>query len=287
MLKSDDKTRFVNKTNAEFSLLLVDDEDNIRRAVQRVLRREGYVILQAASGAQGLELLEANPAIGVILSDQRMPEMTGIEFLSQARKIRPDTVRMVLSGYTDLTTVTDAINQGEIYKFLIKPWEDELLRANVKDAFEHYKLRFENERLTQELRQINAKLERRVEQKTRDALMSVHALQISQQVLEQLPLEVVGIDEHGLVVVVNHLASLRLASGAHNLLGQLADDVMPKEIMAQVERCFSCEGNENEITTQSVDIRLANTTLQVHCTRLGHNSLAQGVIVVMVPKNEN
>ena len=119
------------------TLLLVDDEENIRRSLVRVLRRDGYHILQAAGGQEGLTILQEHPDVGVIISDQRMPEMTGTEFLSRVREACPDTVRIVLSGYTDLNTVTDAINEGAVYKFLTKPWEDDLLRANVEEAFRY------------------------------------------------------------------------------------------------------------------------------------------------------
>lgn len=260
------------------TLLLVDDEDNIRRALTRVLRRDGYTILQADSGTQGLELLAANPDTGVIVSDQRMPGMTGIEFFSHVCQLRPDTVRMVLSGYTDLKTVTEAINQGEIYKFLSKPWEDELLRANIREAFEHYELRFENERLARELQQINSELEQRVEQKTREALMNVHALQISQDVLEHLPAAVLGIDEEGLLVVANHQADTRLAQKDCSLIGKAASEVLPRLLYTQVEHIQKGE------VPAPIDIQLGNTTLHVHCERMERASLAKGVIVVMVPK---
>ncbi|VAW98100.1 diguanylate cyclase/phosphodiesterase (GGDEF & EAL domains) with PAS/PAC sensor(s) [hydrothermal vent metagenome] len=262
---------------AERTLLLVDDEDNIRRSLIRVLRRDGYTILQADSGAQGLQLLQENPNTGVILSDQRMPAMTGIEFLSQAREIRPDTVRMVLSGYTDLKTVTEAINQGEIYKFLTKPWEDELLRSNVIDAFEHYELRFENERLARELQQINIELEQRVEQKTREILLNVHALTISQEVLEHLPATVLGIDEDGLVVVANHQAEMLLLHQDSSLIGLQANDILPEVVCEQIKR------NLNNDATESIDITLGDFRLHVHCGRMGQSSQAQGVIVVIMP----
>lgn len=105
----------------ERNLLLVDDEENITRSLLRLLRQDKYKIFTADCGKQGLEILKSNE-IGVILSDQRMPEMNGTEFLSQVSKLYPDTIRMVLSGYTDLQTVTNAINEGKIYKFLTKPW---------------------------------------------------------------------------------------------------------------------------------------------------------------------
>jgi len=119
---------------AEQTLLLLDDEQNILKALARVLRREGYRILTATSAKDAFALL-ATHDVQVILSDQRMPEMNGTEFLSRVKEIYPDTVRLVLSGYTDLNSVTDAINRGAIYKFLTKPWDDDQLRLDIAQAF--------------------------------------------------------------------------------------------------------------------------------------------------------
>jgi len=119
------------------TLLLVDDEANILSALKRVLRRDGYEILTAGSAREGLDLLSTH-RVQVILSDQRMPEMNGTEFLSRVRDLYPDTVRMVLSGYTELNSITEAINRGAIYKFLTKPWDDEALRIDVREAFRHH-----------------------------------------------------------------------------------------------------------------------------------------------------
>jgi len=143
----------------ERTILLVDDEENILRSLERLLRRDGYRILKAAGGEAGLELLKEH-TVGVIVSDQRMPGMTGVEFLSQVKELYPQTVRIVLSGYTELKSVTDAINKGAIYKFLTKPWEDDLLRHNIEEAFAHYELAHENERLAQELAQAKNELAR-------------------------------------------------------------------------------------------------------------------------------
>ncbi|NMG14738.1 EAL domain-containing protein [Aromatoleum bremense] len=116
------------------TLLLVDDEPNVMAALRRQLRTEGYRILIANSAREGLELLALN-TVQVILCDQRMPEMTGTEFFFRVKQLHPDTVRIILSGYTELQSVTDAINQGAIYKFLTKPWDDEALRETVRQAF--------------------------------------------------------------------------------------------------------------------------------------------------------
>ncbi len=122
----------------QLTLLLVDDEPSILNALKRLLRREGYRILCAESGAQGLELLATN-SVQVIVSDQRMPTMTGTEFLSRVKDLYPDTLRLVLSGYSELNTLTDAINKGAIYRFLSKPWDDEKLKQEVQQAFRHYR----------------------------------------------------------------------------------------------------------------------------------------------------
>lgn len=134
----------------ERTLLLVDDEEDITSALVRLLRGEGYKILCASSGKEGLESLAKNQ-VGVILSDHRMPEMTGVEFLSQVKELYPKTMRMVLSGYADLDSVTDAINRGAVYKFLNKPWDNESLRNSVREAFRRYELVQEEERLAREI----------------------------------------------------------------------------------------------------------------------------------------
>ena len=119
------------------TLLLVDDEFGIRAALMRMLRRDGYRILGAASGEEALQLLAVNK-VQVIISDQRMPGMSGTDFLNIVKQLYPDTVRIILSGYSDLTVVTDSVNRGAVFKFLTKPWDDELLREQVRDAFRRY-----------------------------------------------------------------------------------------------------------------------------------------------------
>ena len=96
--------------------------------------------LAANGGAEGLELL-ATQEVGVVISDARMPEMDGAEFLGRVRGLHPDTIRIMLSGYTDLEAVTSAVNHGELFRFLAKPWDDAELIETVRDAFRHYEIR--------------------------------------------------------------------------------------------------------------------------------------------------
>lgn len=124
----------------EHTLLLVDDEPDILAALKRILRREGYQILTATSAEEGMELL-ATHKIGVVISDQRMPNMTGSEFLAKVRVMYPDTIRIILSGHADLKMITEVANHGEIYKFLGKPWDNAVLLETLREAFRYYEAR--------------------------------------------------------------------------------------------------------------------------------------------------
>lgn len=124
----------MNKT-----LLLVDDEAFILQSLRRLFRSEGYALLTATSGEEALSLLAEND-VQVILSDQRMPGMTGVEFLTRAREMYPDSVRMVLSGYADIEAITAAVNAGNVHNFLFKPWDNERLLAVVRQAFTDFVL---------------------------------------------------------------------------------------------------------------------------------------------------
>jgi DNA-binding NtrC family response regulator len=106
-------------------------------ALHRLFRRDGYRVLTAGSPAEGFELL-ALYHVHVILCDQRMPVMSGTEFLSKVKEMYPDTIRIILSGDTGVEAVLDSINRGAIYRFYTKPWDDMTLRDNIRLAFRHY-----------------------------------------------------------------------------------------------------------------------------------------------------
>lgn len=136
-------------------VLLVDDEENIVRSIARLLMGADIdlEVLTANSGARGLEVIEANPDVALILADQRMPGMNGAEFLQKARERVPDAVRMVLTGYADMAATMDAINKGGTWRYLTKPWDDEVLLGNILEGVAQY-------RLVQENRELNALVER-------------------------------------------------------------------------------------------------------------------------------
>ena len=262
------------------TLLLVDDEENITSALLRLLRRDGYHILRANSGMEGLELL-ANNKVGVIISDQRMPGMSGTEFLTRVRELYPDTVRIVLSGYTELNSVTDAINRGAVYKFLTKPWEDELLRANVEEAFQRHEMKIENARLTRELRaandelrRSNQELEQRVELKTREIVRNLNVLRVSQEVLEHLPVAVIGIGDDGWIAIANQLAH-RLFSTSGPLLGEAASTIIPADVLDWM--MVGVHAQHDSAKTYVINGR----EVGCWCRSMGEFSRSSGVLLVI------
>ena len=139
-----------------YKILIVDDEPANLRLLERLFRRE-YQIVAATSGAEALEMLQTHD-VAVIISDQRMPGMTGIEFLKRAAEMRPHTVRIILTGYTDVNSLVEAINSGVVYKYVTKPWVNEDLQQTVVRAIEHYEtiksqyqLKLHNQRLNEQL----------------------------------------------------------------------------------------------------------------------------------------
>lgn len=156
------------------TLLFVDDEKNVLSALERVFRRERYTILTAAAGREALKLLESG-SVDLVLSDHGMPEMSGVELLSRVKEKFPDVMRIILTGQSDTQMMVSAINHGEIFRFVHKPWDDEDLKAVVRAALEQYDLVRENrslQNLTREqnekLRRINSELEIRVQERTRE-----------------------------------------------------------------------------------------------------------------------
>jgi diguanylate cyclase len=118
------------------TLLIVDDETNVIASLVRLLRNDGYRILTAHNAQQAFDIL-ALDAVHVIISDHRMPVMTGAEFLGKVKTLYPDTVRILFSGYVEIDALTDAVNRGAVFRFLLKPWNDDMLRESIREAF-HY-----------------------------------------------------------------------------------------------------------------------------------------------------
>ena len=137
------------------AILFVDDEENILSALVRLFRKEDYEIVTAASGLDALKIMEEKD-VSLVVSDNRMPGMSGIDLLARAREISPDTMRIMLTGYSDLEAAISAINKGEVYRFITKPWNDEELKFTVRQSLEHRGLVLRNRTLTKTVKMQSA-----------------------------------------------------------------------------------------------------------------------------------
>jgi len=164
----------VDDANTQAVVLFVDDEPSILSALRRLFRPNGYRVLLAESGPAALAMLELEP-VDLVVSDMRMPEMDGAQFLERVRQRWPEMVRILLTGYADISSTIAAINRGEIHRYISKPWDDQDILLAVRDGLKHRRLEQENRALLQltqrqnaELLALNASLEGRVKARTQE-----------------------------------------------------------------------------------------------------------------------
>lgn len=213
------------------TLLCVDDESNILSALKRLFRPAGYRVLIANGGAEGLELLAQEGAEGrevdLVISDMRMPEMDGARFLTQVRERWPDITRILLTGYADMESTVAAINEGQIYRYIAKPWNDGEVLLTVRDALERRFLAREKLRLealtrqqNEELKALNASLEDKVKARTAELAQAHERLKRSFMTSIQVFANLVELREGQMA---GH--SRRVAGLARQISGKLGLDV--------------------------------------------------------------
>jgi response regulator RpfG family c-di-GMP phosphodiesterase len=185
------ETQSVAKAETPLAILFVDDEANILSSLKRLFRPLGYQIYTAESGANGLEIMQQH-TIDLVVSDMRMPEMNGAQFLEKVREKWPDTVRILLTGYAEISSTIDAINKGQIYRYVSKPWEDNDITLTIKHALlqkslEREKLRLEEltRKQNEELKDLNANLEAKVLARTEEVRQTMSFLEVAHEKLKK------------------------------------------------------------------------------------------------------
>ena len=224
----------------EITILCVDDEQNVLNSLKRLFIDEDYTIITASSGEEGLRCLTQG-YIQIVISDYRMPGMDGVEFLREVCTQWPQTVRIVLSGYADTASIVEAVNEGQIYKFIPKPWNDDDLKVNVTNAVERYFLYKRNIELTsalreknEELTKLNRELEKLLAEKSAHLEFRSNVLTAHQNILDSLPVAIAGIDFENILVLCNAMwFSLIGIDGC--LLGQSVVGRLPKEILTMID----------------------------------------------------
>ncbi len=262
------------------TVLLVDDEEKILHSLKRLLRKDGYRLFTASSGAEGLKVLEEND-IHLVISDQRMPQMSGTEFFAKVKERYPDAIRIILTGYTDVDSITESINKGHIYKFFLKPWNDQSLKLEIKSALEQYDLIQANKRLhekvieqNEELRKINENLEMLVKERTMELEIQNQALELSRAILEDLTLPVIGVSAEGLIAVINREAESLSINGNDIEIGREINDYFSPKVKEKIISTLQTN------TTQTIkDYQISGITYDIDVTPLSGRFRGKGVIL--------
>jgi PAS domain S-box-containing protein len=222
-------------------VLVVDDEPQITASVAELLGRD-YEVLTAHSADEALRFLEAH-RIAVILTDQRMPNGTGAELLARSLDVAPETTRILFTGYSDISAVIDAVNEGQVYHYLTKPWRPEHLRAVVDQGFDRHRLVLENRRLLEELTQAKGDLERRVMQRTELLLERGDALRESEARLSDIVLATADwvweMDASGVYTYSSQRSLDFFGADRGDVIGKTPFDFMPPEEAERVAALFA------------------------------------------------
>lgn len=263
-------------------ILFVDDERNVLRSLERLFLEEEYEIFTSASGQEALETLEQSGPFQLVVSDYRMPSMNGVEFLSEVCRRWPETERIILSGYADTAAIVSAINEGQIYKFIAKPWNDDDLLSTIREALERHELRNSNRRLVEalseandELKSMNDNLNRIVDERFKVAITQSRALHSFQAVLDVLPIGFIGADSYGMIVQCNRLGAEMLGVDQESLIGHDLSATMPPELIRKIINIPA-----NSCGEQIVE--LPQSRCHAYITRLSVEG--QGAIVIALVK---
>ncbi|MCA9039694.1 MAG: response regulator [Planctomycetaceae bacterium] len=264
-------------------ILFVDDEENVLRSLKRMLRRENYEILTASSGEEGLRLLKQHK-VQVVVSDQRMPEMTGTEFLSQVRKLYPDTIRVVLSGYADAAAILTSINEGNIFRFLTKPWIEEELRVNLRSCLEQHAMVEQNKILTESLYKQNEELKVLAQQLEELMEIRTSSLELVQDIVSLLPMPVIGISVDRFITMINPAAVELLSTSFPISIGMEIDQALPVELIQMLEKCsLSMPGEQDNETECDRQITVNDVPVRVRSFGLQNKHFIRGGLLLLEP----
>jgi len=262
-------------------ILCIDDEQNVLRSLTRLFLDDPYEILTAPSGAEGLLILNQCGTVPVVISDYRMPGMNGVEFLTEVRKRWPETVRIVLSGYADTGAIVSAINEGQIYRFVAKPWNDDELRITVANALERFDLGRKNLELTEELRgkndeltALNRGLEQRVAERTEALTTQNRLLTESLGILDNLPMAIVGMDPQGTIFQCNRKGMVCFGSRIGPVIGANRRDVLTEAQNRIVDEVLEKSREAGNGSASAVD--------GVHQAVLERNPYATDCVILIV-----
>lgn len=218
------------------TLLFVDDEPNVLSSLRRLFRRENFRVVTASSGAEALEILQS-VSVPVIISDERMPDMSGTRFLQTVKENYPEIVTCILSGYADNSNIMQSMNRGDVFRFLPKPWNDEELRLVIQQCFALHALMSENKHLTNKIGAQNETLTTLTDNLELVLNERVKSYSVAHAILDQYPHSVVALTSQGYVGYLNRESRYLLRNSDETIEGKHFSDIFPLELVDFIEHC--------------------------------------------------
>jgi len=232
------------------SILFVDDEEDVLNSLKRQFRKADYKLYTAVGGDAALKLLESE-TVEIIITDERMPGMTGIELLQKVKLMYPDTIRIILSGYADSMSIISAINMGEVYRFITKPWSKEEMLEIIEQAFLHYSTIQQNKKNMQYIIEENKQLHKN--QNSRES-----NLEITRDILDILPTPVLIITHDDKIAFFNSEAA-KIQDFDFKVQTTLTN-IFPEKIAAELLRSFKLSGGQNSVVWERGNEKLILNT---------------------------
>ncbi len=231
-------------------ILIVDDEEAILETMSFTFE-DDYEVHTSTDPRRALDMLDARGPFAAVLTDQRMPDMSGVEFVAEVYKRHPSTVRMILTGFSDMDAIIQAINDGHVYAYITKPWEPDHLKQVMKQAVEHHKLAVENERLLSDLQRANRFLE---------------------AVIDELDSGAIALDHDGVIQAVNRPVREYFAL-KHDPRGRRFDELLADKGLAAIGMATLevSEGSDAycDLDVESHRFRVTSRVLEAHGEPLG------------------
>jgi class 3 adenylate cyclase len=214
-------------------ILYIDDEVDNLLVFKSAFRRH-YKVHTAQSGEEGLEILKEKD-VSLVITDQRMPRMTGVQFLQHLPEDK-DLIRMILTGYSDMESIIDAINTGKVYRYIVKPWDKEELKMTMDNAIEAFRLRRANKELIQELKAINEDLEHKVVERTLE--VNLQKQEVEKLLLNILPAEVAHELKETGAATPRYYESVTVLFTDFVAFTRIAEGLSPQKLVAELNNCF-------------------------------------------------
>ena len=261
------------------AILCVDDEPIILKTLERLFRKENYDVYKAENGNEALSILEEVP-IDLVISDYRMPEITGVELLKKVKEKYPATIRIILSGYADINSVVSAINEGQIYRFCHKPWDNDNLKITVRQSLEYHDLQKENRILMRKIQKQNLELQANNNYLDKKNKTNRFSMKIYQNVLQKLPIPIIAVETTGKILLANN-AAINLFSALHKKVYKThICDIFNEDTVAYV---LSLLKLDDSVDMAAVSIDLEEKQYSVQIEQFELNSAIKGGILVLTP----